>query len=182
MSEEMIIRHCAPTLASMKTGSMFSCAYETPDEVFRSIRDLNRRLRKKGLRVLPLRWHRGRCLVYVYRPDKLHQDLQDGRVCRILRACGYACEKPERCVARLMKRLMESEEFPHEIGLFLGYPPEDVEGFMHRKGEAKCTGYWKVYGDVEAAQKIFARYQKCTDVYLKQHAMGRDIERLTVAV
>lgn len=182
MPDEMVIRHCAPTLASLKTGSLFSCAYETTQELYDSIRSLNKRLCGKGLRVLPLRCKKGRCLVYVYRPGKLHEDFRDERVCRILRACGYVCEGTDRCVKRLIERLQESEEFPHEIGLFLGYPPEDVEGFMYRKNEAKCTGFWKVYGDVEAAQKTFARYQKCTDVYLRQHADGKAIERLTVAV
>ena len=28
MSDEHIIRYCAPTLASMKTGSLFTCPFE----------------------------------------------------------------------------------------------------------------------------------------------------------
>lgn len=182
MPDEMIIRHCAPTLASLKTGSLFSCAYETTQELYDSIRSLNRRLNGKGLRVVPLRCKGGRCLVYVYRPARLERDLRDERANSILRGCGYPCEEADRCVRRLIERLHASEEFPHEIGLFLGYPPEDVEGFMTHREAAKCTGCWKVYGDVEAAQRTFARYQRCTDVYLRQHANGRDIERLTVAV
>ena len=35
----------------------------------------------------------------------------------------------------------ESGEFPHEVGLFLGYPPEDVKGFIdHRANNFKCAG------------------------------------------
>ena len=82
---------------------------------------------------------------------------------------------------RLIERLRGSEAFPHEIGLFLGYPPEDVEGFIYRRSEAKFTGHWKVYGDVESAQRSFQRYRRCTDSYLKQAAKGLEIERLTVA-
>lgn len=68
-----------------------------------------------------------------------------------------------------MKRLGESDEFPHEIGLFLGYPVEDVKGFIENKAScAKCVGYWKVYGDEEKAQKLFNQYKKCTGVYKKQ--------------
>ena len=34
----------------------------------------------------------------------------------------------------------ESGEFPHEVGLFLSYPPEDVKGFIdHRANNFKCT-------------------------------------------
>ena len=51
-------------------------------------------------------------------------------------------------------RLRRESDFPHEVGLFLGYPPRDVEGFIREKARrAKCTGAWKVYGDEEAARK-----------------------------
>ena len=58
---------------------------------------------------------------------------------------------PEQCLARLMERLKDADEFPHEIGLFLGYPPEDVEGFIQEPNGQKYTGIWKVYGDVRSA-------------------------------
>ena len=35
----------------------------------------------------------------------------------------------------------ESGEFPHEVGLFLSCPPEDVKGFIaHRANDFKCAG------------------------------------------
>lgn len=182
MPDEMVIRHCAPTLASIKTGSLFSCPFEGEGRMGESIRSLNRRLRGKGLRVLPMRCRGGRCLVYVYRPAQLARDLSDARAQGILRACGYPGEGTDRCVRRLIERLHTCEAFPHEIGLFLGYPPEDVEGFMTRRQEAKCVGCWKVYGDVAAAKRLFERYARCTDAYLRRHAQGTDIERLAVAV
>ena len=33
MSEELIVRHCSPTLAGIKTGSLFSSEYSSEDEV-----------------------------------------------------------------------------------------------------------------------------------------------------
>ena len=54
-----------------------------------------------------------------------------------------------------MMRLQSSLEFPHEIGIFLGYPPADVDGFMHRKEDCRISGLWKVYDDIrEAEQRI----------------------------
>lgn len=82
-----------------------------------------------------------------------------------------------------MQWLAGGGEFPHEIGLFLGYPPEDVCGFIeNRAGGYKCVGEWKVYGDADKAKEIFAKYRKCTEVYCAQFAQGKSIERLTVAV
>ena len=62
----------------------------------------------------------------------------------------------------LQKRIAEKPEFPHEIGIFLGYPLEDVDGFITHQGEnCKLCGCWKVYGNVEQASRTFANYEKC---------------------
>lgn len=182
MSEEMMIRHCSPTLAGMKTGNIFTCTVSCDAELHQNLCSWNRVLRKKGLRVIPLRYRENRAIVYVYRPGKLSQDLQQETASRLLRERGYQVEIPARCISHLRERLGDYEEFPHEIGLFLGYPPEDVCGFIeNRAKDCKCVGCWKVYGDVEAAEKTFAKYKKCTDVYCAQFAKGRSIERLIVA-
>lgn len=182
MSEELMIKHCSPTLAGMKTGNMFTCHYSDISEMRDAVRRWNKLITKKGLRVLPLRFQENRALIYVYRPSHLSRDLQDKTACRLLCERGYGMETPERCIVQLMRRMREYDEFPHEIGLFLGYPPEDVCGFIENKAKScKCVGCWKVYGDTEKAQKIFAKYKKCTDVYTIQYARGTSIERLTVA-
>ena len=63
----------------------------------------------------------------------------------LLRQAGYANESCARCVAQLIRRFRESGEFPHEVGLFLSYPPEDVKGFIdHRANGFKCAGLGKV--------------------------------------
>lgn len=181
MSEELIIKHCSPTLAGMKTGNMVACHYANMDEMRNAVRRLNKQLGKKGLRFLPLRYENNRALIYVYRPSHLSRDLRDKKACHLLCKLGYRMETPERCIVQLMKRMSEYAEFPHEIGLFLGYPPEDVCGFIeNRSAECKCVGCWKVYGNADVARKTFAKYKKCTDVYSAQYAKGKTIERLTV--
>ncbi|MBQ9120870.1 MAG: DUF3793 family protein [Clostridia bacterium] len=182
MSEELLIQHCAPTLAGIKTGSLFSCPITDERELRESLGRLNRLLVKKGLRVLPLRVENGRALIYVYRPQRLKRDLSHQTAARLLNERNYTTLSSDRCVLELINRLKDHEEFPHEIGLFLGYPPEDVDGFItHRAANSKLAGTWKVYGNVDEAQKTFARYKKCTDVYRAHFADGTPIERLAVA-
>lgn len=181
MSEEMMLRYCAPTLAGLKTGSLLTCPYGSTQEMLGNLRAWNRRLGKKGLRVIPLRVRENRALVYVYRPERLKKDLQNGEASRVLLREGYQPGEA-RCVERLMRRLREEKDFPHEIGLFIGYPPADVQGFMQHGGRGcKCVGCWKVYGDESAARRQFARFEKCTAVYLRKYADGRSVEQLTVA-
>ncbi|MBE5760631.1 MAG: DUF3793 family protein [Clostridiales bacterium] len=182
MFEEMLVFHCAPTLAGMKTGSMFSAKYKDESEMRLSLSALNRTLRNKGIRILPLRFDSGKALLYIYRPSKLKDDLCRESAKCILEPNGYKCAHPEKCIVHLISKMRQSDDFPHEIGLFLGYPPEDVLGFINDPEGCKCVGCWKVYSDVESARKLFAKYKKCTDVYRRHHKNGKTIEKLTVAV
>lgn len=178
MSEELIVRHCAPTLANLKTGSLFVCPITDRPSFFSSLRSLNELLVPKGLRALPLRIREYSALVYLYRPSRLKKDLENPAAVKILQDHGYSCYG--KCLPKLIERVRASEEFPHEIGLFLGYPPEDVQGFLDHR-PCKCSGCWKVYGDENKAKKTFDLYKKCERVYCQQLARGIDIKRLTVA-
>ncbi len=181
MSDEIIVRHCSPTLAGLKTGSIFTCPFDNEKEMITNIRKWNNLLVKKGLRVLPLRFDDQNALIYVFRPSRLTKDLKDCMTYRMLRERGYTADVPDRCIIELISRFKESGEFPHEIGLFLGYPPEDVRGFIENKAAGyKCVGLWKVYGDVKRAQRLFAKYRKCTDKYCYRFSKGRGIDRLAV--
>lgn len=181
MSEEIVVKCCAPTLAGIKTGSLFSCPYRLRGELDGSIRKLNRALCSKGLRVLPLRYSENKALIYMYRPDRLHRDLSNRDALEILTDAGYAGLETGECVTKLMQKLRAGEDFPHEIGLFLSYPPEDVRGFIENKAQNyKFTGLWKVYGDEQKARRLFEKYKKCTDSYCRRLEAGCSVEQLAV--
>ena len=183
MPDEMIIRHCAPTLAGMKTGNMFTYHFKDASELRETVRRLNTLLKGKGIRVLPLRYQKNCALIYLYRPSKLSKDLENDVARNILTECGYCVNSPKCLIRNLIARLNSCEDFPHEVGLFLGYPPEDVLGFIQNQARGdKCVGCWKVYGDEEKAKKTFERYKKCTNTYCRCYMQGKSVERLTVAV
>jgi len=179
MSESVIVRHCAPTLAGLKTANLFNCTFPDEESARRELKRWDQTLAPRGLRLMPLRFHGGRVLVYAYRPNHLRRDLCDQCAMKMLDGKGYPCGCPELCLARLARRIREDESFPDEIGLFLGYPPEDVLGFMEKR-ECKCTGFWKVYGDEEKAKELFAAYRQCTEEYCCLHKQGCSLEQLTV--
>ena len=183
MSEELIIRHCSPTLAGIKTGNLFSCTFTTIEQLHTDIRALNRRLANKGLLIMLLRIKNDRALIYVYRPSKLKSDLSQKEVADILAEYGYNADTPDNCVFHLRTRLNMVDDFPHEIGLFLGYPAEDVRGFIENGSHnSKCVGCWKVYGDVDKAKVLFAKYKKCTEIYVQKFSCGSTLDHLTVAI
>ncbi len=83
----------------------------------------------------------------------------------------------DSCLQHLIARMKDYDAFPHEIGCFLGYPAEDVLGFI-RKEECKYRGIWKVYGDVEYAKNLFAIYDRCTKSYMSRYLAGETLDRL----
>ncbi|MBR6335389.1 MAG: DUF3793 family protein [Clostridia bacterium] len=182
MSEDLFVHHCAPTLAGLKTGSLFACGFESESEMKNTVRAVNRRLKSKGLRFVPMKYSGKKALLYLYRPDKLRLDLKCSGANAILSGCGYSTEHPGKCISCLRRKLSQSEEFPHEIGLFLGYPPDDVKGFIEQGAKnCKCSGCWKVYGDEKLALSLFVKYKKCREIYCRKHAEGFSLERLAVA-
>ena len=182
MSEDLLIRHCSPTLAGIKTGNLFSCACPSRKDLTRDLCRLNKKLVPKGIRVLPLRVCKGRALIYAYRPNALESDLTDHRARALLLKYGYVPENPNGCVVHLIHRLRSEGEFPHEIGLFLDYPADDVLAFVEKGGAGcKLCGYWKVYGDVEAARARFVCYDACRTCVLRAVEQGITLAQLLQA-
>lgn len=180
MSEDIVIRCCAPTLAAIKTGSLFNCTFASRVEMTESLRAVNRCLTPKGVCALPLKFQAGRALIFLYRPRMLEEDLKDTVAAQILKVCGYPEGKPTAQINYLIRRLRECEAFPHEIGLFLGYPAVDVRGFMEHR-ECKCTGLWKVFdSDEEQARRMFERCRHCTRIYTRLNNEGWSLSRLTI--
>lgn len=186
MPEGVLIMNSAATLAGIKTGSLvnIACGGESWNEVKDDIRRLNKLLRDKGVRVIPFHWSGRNVLLYVYRPDQLQADMDRPEVRRILAGMGYECSNADRTVVRLAQKVhnrKSSADFPHEIGLFLGYPPADVEAFMtHKDVGCKYIGCWRSYTDAEMARKTTAKFKKCARIYGEEWAHGRTIDELTV--
>ena len=88
MSEDLIIKHCSPTLAGLKTANLFSCVYSQKQDIERYAQDFNRRFGWKGVKMLPLEFGKSRALIYVFRPTELKKDLSDSQAKSILTSIG----------------------------------------------------------------------------------------------
>ena len=91
MSEELVIRQAAPTLAGIKTGSLFPCPCEDKAALLAEVRAFNRRYQARGLCLLPLRFTKGKALLYLYRPAALQRDLDSDAAAKLLAGAGYPC-------------------------------------------------------------------------------------------
>lgn len=181
MLEQNIITHSAPTLAGLKTGSLFSVSLPDAEYLSRELRHCALKLTEKGLRLQILRRSRDRALIYIYRPADLRRDLSLPGVAEFLKSQGYTSIAPDDALRTLRKRLRSRTDFPHEIGLFLGYPLGDVTGFVENKGaNCKLSGCWKVYGDPEEAQCRFACFKACQQCYEDLFRQGKTLSQLIV--
>ena len=166
--EKCIIEHCSPTLAGLKPAGLFSCCGLFEEDMLRQVKELNMKLNPKDIVVSVMTRKDGRALIYVYRKSRLKKELQNKETSEFLAKYGYSHLSVEKAVARLKNRLAQSEGFPHEIGVFLGYPLGDVVGFIENGGRnCKCVGCWKVYCDECEAVRLFEKYRKCTKNYMK---------------
>ena len=181
--EKSLIRHCSPTLASLKTAGLFTLEFTCHKELNEVLREWNKNLSDKGVAMIALRETDNRALIYVFRKNKLRKDLCCPKIERFLKNNGYGGTNIGAALSTLRSHLNEHGNFPHEIGVFLGYPIDDVIGFIINKGQnSKCTGCWKVYCNECEAAKTFARFKKCEAVYMRLWEQGRSVRQLTVAV
>jgi hypothetical protein len=181
--EQSLIFHCSPTLASLKMASLFSFDYQTEEELMENLAYWNEEMREKGISLILMRKKKQNALIYVYRRSRLEVILKEREIRRFLQDYGYGEMDLGQSLGHLKERLGNQEGFPHEIGIFLGYPLEDVVGFIRNKGKNfLVSGLWKVYGNREESVKIFGKYKKCTEVYVRMWNSGRSVRQLTVSV
>lgn len=183
--ETMLIDQCAPTLAGVKPASLFRLGGLGRENLRRLVQRWDRRLAAKGIRVRILKEcpRTDAAMIYVYRADRLAKLLAEPENrAFLLERMGYRDGGTEELLEQLSHRLCLEEDYPHEIGVFLGYPLEDVVGFIDNRGwNYTCCGYWKAYGDPRAAQRRFACYRSCTDQYRRMYARGIPVMGLAVA-
>lgn len=179
--ERYIIEYCAPTLAGIKTGGMFRIKFSSDVEMYTEIRKTRNILKSKNMSLMLLQNDGPNALIYVFREDKLEEDLKDPDIDCLLGDLGYSKGNLKMVLRQLKERMAVSTDFPHEIGAFLGYPPKDVIGFVENRGSnCLCSGWWKVYHDADTAKTMFKKFDKCREVYKKLYLTGRTMLQMTV--
>ncbi|MCR5583186.1 MAG: DUF3793 family protein [Eggerthellaceae bacterium] len=198
-----IVHNCAPTLAALKPANLFTvhfmdarsgnaCAQERASRIVRegfatALRSAREQLGSGGVSVRVLAVRPGNALVLVFRPELVARAFANSRASAYLRSLGYDVNSLDACIAELARRVRASDAlagadrsraFPHEVGFFLGYPPEDVIAFIEGGSECLCTGCWKAYGDACSAQACFEAYRRCVRMMDRLHEQGAPLRYL----
>lgn len=181
MLESIIASHCAPALAGIKPSNMISYSRKDSGDIAEEIRSLNEKLNVKDIYIDVLCSCPRRYLLIVYRKKKLTEHLSRKDVSDFLAGFGYAPGSSlEAYLEMLREKIQPGCSFPHETGAFLGYPIDDISGFIEKK-ECLYTGAWKVYSDVNSSRKMFERYKSCRAGLMRRYLKGQSLDEIFFA-
>lgn len=174
--ESKMALQCAPVITGIKISNLLivsSCDEETVRTFFKKTGMIHYRLLRQNNKTTFL----------IFRGSQLSMYLQDKDVQKILEENGYKDFSLGGILRTFQYRyethMNQGEGFPHEIGVLLGYPIEDVVGFIKQKGKNYLySGYWKVYKDVSAKKKIFEGYENAKEKLILLLAEGYDIRTI----
>lgn len=174
--EKIIAYHSAPVFFGTKPSALFSMD-KNKFCIEENIHLFNCMALCRGVKIVILKELKQRSVLFLYNEKLLIKVLHESRVQNFIGNFGYnSCNNIKEWLSRLSLRINENCEFPHEIGVFLGYPIKDVIGFIENKGKNYLLcGYWKVYSDVEKAKLTFQNYNKCRIYLCRKIDSGEDI-------
>lgn len=174
---DCVVRRAAGVVAGIKPAALFNfvphltCADPCPSEhachkVAEVIEAYQRELPRYGVELVVLYAAKRKVSLFAYRESLLAEILARLEERRFLADAGYDTDGVSELVASLWQRMhayyeaadnnAERPAYPHEVGLLLGYPLEDVRGFIRGDVET-CRGPWKAYGDAGSARMRFGR-------------------------
>lgn len=168
-----IVLQCAPFLKGLKV----SCGITMETSVYCELYHI---FKGTGIIYKKLLESDGKCLVLFYRSEELGEYLHRIGVRSFIRQYGYEDMELEEMLEYLALRAATFARrgmgFPHEIGIFLGYPIEDVRGFIENAGKQYLlVGYWKVYSNPSAAKMIFKEYDQAKTCAVNEFLTGSSI-------
>ena len=168
--------HCAPLLAGVKISNLLTVPKTQKKTIIRMFA-------RTHISICTLWESEEKVTFLLYEREMAENYLNQKNVKNLMERLGYRNMSLQTVLERVGRRYTSHMEnggcFPHEIGLLLGYPPEDVEGFMIHQGKNFLyAGYWKVYGDPLEAEKTFRLYDRAQSVVMAMADQGSYIRQI----
>lgn len=175
--DQLMIHYTAPSFCGIKPANLFSvsCTQFTNG----NYREWEKIFTLKGLNSAFKKLQNGRVVVLVYNSLWVSEIVSNQYVKEYLSLKGYSLQDDGSFITQLMERLYHSSCFPHEIGIVLGYPLEDVISFERFSGkQCKYCGIWKCYSDVENARFYENKLRQCSYLCSKWFDLGYSVDQI----
>lgn len=168
--ETLLALQCAPLLTGLKMSNLLIVPQGYLEQVA---------WRLAGTDIFSYILYMGgeKAVLLLYRARPLEKYLAEPNVREVLGQSGYRSLRLRDLLASFAARYTayrnKQAGFPHEMGLFLGYPVEDVVGFVENKGKNYLyAGYWKVYRNKKQKQQLFRKYDRAKEALIRLLAQG----------
>ena len=114
-------------------------------------------------------------IILFFSPCRLNKLLKRKEIKVFLSCFGYKVDQSLKCVLDLLKKRFSFSPFPHEIGIFLGIPLKDVQGFMQLITLPHTqTKRWKIFGEAEESLKIIEKQERAEAGIKRRISLGLD--------
>lgn len=168
--ETQLALQCAPLIAGLKVSNLLNISKAG----LRQVIDI---LRGTEISYKVLLANRQKVTVLLYHRRGLEAYLAKESVRRLFAGMGYTEFSLEEILPVFQKRyqsyMTDNRNFPHEMGLLLGYPTEDVEGFINNGGRNSLhIGYWKVYGNLSEKLRLFRKFELAKETLIQLVSNG----------
>lgn len=176
---EQIAVQCAPLLAGLKPSNLLTI----PQGMEQELRNL---LHGTNCSIYCFTEYDGKQVYLLYRVNELMVYLTERSVQELLWKLGYKGGELLTLLQKVSERYTahkrKKAEFPHELGLLLGYPAVDVQGFMEHQGKNFLySGYWKVYGNVRETVLLFREFGRAKEAVVQLVDKGYSISDIAAA-
>ena len=127
-----------------------------------------------GIEFVQMRCSESSVLLFCFNRASLERHLSHQGISSLLEKSGYSRDNSfDEKLAELARRVGLGGDFPHEIGLFLGYPAKDVAAFMgYVRLPFRCQALWKIYGRPDESLRLAEDYRIC------RKKMGSILEKM----
>ena len=171
--ELQIATQCAPLLAGLKPSNLLILPENKTE-------DLQKAMKGTRFSLFPLSKTDARAVYLIYEASELVYYLTEPKVQELLNELGYMEFEFTQFLESIGEKYEAHQtygtEFPHELGLVLGYPVVDVRGFMQYEGKNFLySGYWKVYGNLKGTRRLFREFGKAKEVAVELALTGYGI-------
>ena len=177
--ETQMILQCAPLIAGLKASNLLIVNSKNVDKVAQIITET-------AISYVILWETKEKTTLLLYKDESLNTYFSNQCVQQLLKSYGYENAELNTLLHIFRQHYAEymagQKPFPHEIGLFLGYPVEDVEGFIKYEGKHSLyAGYWKVYADLASKLKLFEEFESAKGTMIRLLSYGVGIRNIIVS-
>lgn len=156
----------APVVSGLKPASTITLK-KNKKEYLIWIKHKENFLNKIDLKYIVLRENEDAIILLIYSKNKLKEIIEKVEVVEFLTNLGYKIKGNIDITLNSLVCRYKKFHCPHELGIFLGIPLDDVKDFIECS-DKKCLlcGYWKVFNNFDSAIEIFDSYNKAREIVL----------------